>query len=73
MLTGSYAPGFRTRLYQKDLRIATEAIEAHGVAAPATALVTELVNELVASGGGDLDCAAVATVVFELSGLEKRQ
>jgi 2-hydroxy-3-oxopropionate reductase len=73
MLTGNYAPGFRTRLYQKDLRIATEAIEAHAVVAPATALVTGLVNRLVASGGGDLDCAAVATVVFELAGLEKRE
>jgi len=71
MLTGNYAPGFRTKLYQKDLRIANEAAAAHGVAIPATALVSQLVNALVASGGADLDYSAVGTVLFELAGLEK--
>jgi hypothetical protein len=28
-----------------------------------------LVNALVASGGGDLDYAALATVLFELAGI----
>src|SRR5262249_38002161 len=51
MLKGDYKPGFRTRLYQKDLRIANEAAMANGVAMPATAIVTQLVNALVASGG----------------------
>jgi 2-hydroxy-3-oxopropionate reductase len=69
MLTGNYAPGFRTRLYQKDLRIANEAAAAHGVAVPATALVTELVNALMAAGGGELDNAAIAKVIFERAGL----
>ena len=68
MLTGNYTPGFRTRLYQKDLRIAGEAAAAHGVAMPATAIVTQLVNALVASGGSELDYAALGTVLFQLSG-----
>jgi 2-hydroxy-3-oxopropionate reductase len=67
MLTGNYKPGFRARLYQKDLRLANETAAANAVAIPATALVTQLVNALVASGGADLDYAAVARVVFELS------
>lgn len=67
MLKRNYTPGFRTRLYQKDLRIANEAAAAHGVAMPATALVTQLVNALVASGGADLDYAALGTVLFELA------
>jgi 2-hydroxy-3-oxopropionate reductase len=71
MLKSNYVPGFRTRLYQKDLRIATETAAAHGVAIPATALVAQLVNALVASGGADLDYSAVGTVLFELAGLEK--
>jgi len=68
MLTGNYKPGFRTKLYQKDLRLANEAASANGVAMPATAIVTQLVNALVASGGGDLDYAALATVLFKLAG-----
>jgi 2-hydroxy-3-oxopropionate reductase len=69
MLTANYAPGFRTRLYQKDLRIANETALACAVALPATAVITQLVNALVASGGGDLDYAAFATVLFGLAGL----
>ena len=64
MLKGDYKPGFRTRLYQKDLRIANETAMANAVAMPATAIVTQLVNALVAAGGGDLDYAALGTVLF---------
>lgn len=71
MIKKNYVPGFRTRLYQKDLRLANELAAAHGVAAPATALVTQLVNALTASGGGELDYSALGTVLFELAGLKK--
>jgi 2-hydroxy-3-oxopropionate reductase len=67
MLTGNYKPGFRTKLYQKDLRLANEAAASNGVAMPGTAIVTQLVNALVASGGGDLDYAAIGTVLFDLA------
>jgi 2-hydroxy-3-oxopropionate reductase len=67
MLKGDYKPGFRTRLYQKDLRIANEAAMANAVAMPATAIVTQLVNALVAAGGADLDYAALGTVLFGLA------
>ena len=69
MLNANYKPGFRTKLYQKDLRLANEAASANGVAMPGTALVAQLVNALVASGGGDLDYAAMATVLFDLAGV----
>ena len=68
MLVDNYKPGFRARLYQKDMRLANEAAAANGVAMPATAIVTQLVNALVASGGADLDYAALGTVLFKLSG-----
>ncbi len=73
MLTANYAPGFGTRLYQKDLRIANETALASAVALPATAIITQLVNALVASGGGDLDYAAFATVLFGLAGVEEAE
>jgi 2-hydroxy-3-oxopropionate reductase len=68
MLIDNYKPGFRTKLYQKDLRLAGEAAAANGVAMPATAIVTQLVNALVAKGGADLDYAAIGTVLFGLTG-----
>src|SRR6187455_2331449 len=68
ILTGNYKPGFRARLYQKDLRLANEAAAANNVAMPGTAIVTQMVNALVAGGGGDLDYAALGTVLFGLAG-----
>jgi 2-hydroxy-3-oxopropionate reductase len=68
MLIDNYKPGFRARLYQKDLRIANEAAAANSVAMPTTAIVAQLVNALVAAGGADLDYAALATVLFRMSG-----
>ena len=59
ILTGNFAPGFRTSLYQKDLRIAEETAEALGVKTPATSVVADMVNEVVSSGGGDLDYSAI--------------
>ncbi|HET9270264.1 MAG TPA: NAD(P)-dependent oxidoreductase [Vicinamibacterales bacterium] len=59
ILAGNYVPGFRTRLYQKDLRIAHETAAVLGIPIPATTVVTELVNALVSRGGGDLDYSAV--------------
>jgi 2-hydroxy-3-oxopropionate reductase len=69
MLKNNYVPGFKTRLYQKDLRIASETAAGHAVAIPATAIVAQLVNALVASGGADLDYSALGTVLFEMAGL----
>jgi 2-hydroxy-3-oxopropionate reductase len=70
MLNDNYAPGFRARLYQKDLRIANETAASHAVAIPATALVTQLMNALAASGGADLDYSALGTVLFKLAGVD---
>ncbi len=67
MLTGDYKPGFFTRLYQKDLRLTSEAGLAGGVTMPVTSIVTQFVNSLCAAGGGELDCAAAAEVWFALS------
>jgi 2-hydroxy-3-oxopropionate reductase len=62
ILSGNFAPGFRTRLYQKDLRIAAETAAANGVAVPATTVVAEMVNAVVARGDGDLDYSAIGAI-----------
>ena len=63
MLTGNYVPGFRTRLYQKDLRIAHETASVLGVPTPATDVVAALVRALMERGDGDLDYSAVGTAL----------
>ena len=72
LIKGNFVPGFRTKLYQKDLRLANETASAQAVAIPATAIVTQLINALVASGGGDLDYSAMGTVLFGLAGLDDK-
>ena len=62
ILTGNFTPGFRARLYQKDLRIAEETAAAHGVAMPATTVVAEMVQALIGQGGGDLDYSAIGAI-----------
>jgi 2-hydroxy-3-oxopropionate reductase len=68
MLVDNYKPGFRARLYQKDMRLANETAAANGVSMPANAVVAQLLNALIASGGADLDYAALGTVLFSLAG-----
>lgn len=70
LIKKNFAPGFRTRLYQKDLRLATETAAAQGVVIPGTAVVSQLVNGLVAAGGADLDYSALGTILFDLADLD---
>ena len=63
ILTHQFTTGFRTRLYQKDLRIAQETGAALGARMPTATLVARLVDELVESGGADLDYSAVGKML----------
>ena len=63
ILTNQFTPGFRTRLYQKDLRIAQETGASLGASMPTAALVARLVDELVEAGGAELDYSAVGTML----------
>ena len=71
MLIDNYKPGFRAKLYQKDMRLANEAASANGVSMPANAVVAQLLNALIASGGADLDYAALGTVLFKMAGAQR--
>ena len=69
ILTGNYTPGFRAALYAKDYRIASATLAEHQVPAPVTAVVQQLVDALIASGRGEDDYSALATVLFDRAGL----
>ena len=71
ILNGNYKPGFRAKLYGKDYRVAAETLAAHQVPAPVSAEVHQLVTTLLASGKGDMDYSALATVIFSLAGLDR--
>jgi 2-hydroxy-3-oxopropionate reductase len=64
LLQSNYKPGFRAKLYQKDMRIAAETLAEHHAAAPVTTLVRGLVDALVDVGRGEEDYSAVATMLI---------
>jgi 2-hydroxy-3-oxopropionate reductase len=71
ILQSNYKPGFRATLYAKDMRIASETLAEFATPAPVSAAVQQLVMALVADGRGEDDYAAVATVLFNLAGLDR--
>ena len=70
ILNRNYKPGFRSILYAKDMRVAAETLAEYGTPAPEAAVVQQLVAQLVASGKGDIDYSALATVILEMAGVE---
>ena len=71
MLQHNYKPGFRARLYAKDMRIVSQTLAQFEVPAPASSVIQQLVTALVAAGRGDDDYAALGTVLFEMAGLPR--
>ena len=69
ILKGNYVPGFKTRLYHKDLGIVGQTIHELDVPAPVAALVQQYVSALMAAGLGDEDYSALAKAVFAAAGL----
>jgi 3-hydroxyisobutyrate dehydrogenase len=70
MIKNEYPLGFRVRLHRKDLALALEAARELGVFLPATALVEQIENGLIAQGYGDEDVSAVARVIRKSSDLD---
>ena len=70
ILSGNYTPGFRAALYQKDMAIVVETARAFGVPMPVSSAVQQLVDAMIAAGRGDKDLSALATVLFDLAGLD---
>jgi 2-hydroxy-3-oxopropionate reductase len=71
ILNGNYVPGFRTTLFAKDLGIAADTLAEYQTPAPVAAVVHQLVSALMAAGRGDADYSALATVLFDLAGLDR--
>lgn len=70
MLQRKYQPGFRVELHLKDLGIVDEFARSSGVSLPFTALATQMLRAVEASGGAMLDHCAIIEAVRGLSRLE---
>jgi 2-hydroxy-3-oxopropionate reductase len=62
MIEKNYSPGFKIRLYRKDLRIAQETAALSGLKLPGTSLLAAEMDSLLASGDGDLDFSALIKI-----------
>jgi 2-hydroxy-3-oxopropionate reductase len=71
ILNSNYVPGFRTRLFAKDLGIAADTLAEYQTPAPVAAVVQQLLTALMAAGHADTDYSALATVLFDLAGLDR--
>jgi len=70
ILKGNYVPGFKTKLYHKDLGIVMQTVHELAVPAPVAALVQQYVSAMMAAGRGEDDYSALATAVFDAAGLD---
>jgi len=65
MLDSNFEPGFKARLHQKDLRIVCETAAEMGLSLVGTEMVSEYIDVLVDGGQGELDSAALVTVLAQ--------
>ena len=66
-LEHDFDPGFRVELHHKDLGVALAAGKEYRVALPVTALVSQMLEALLAKGRGDRDHSAILTLVEDLA------
>lgn len=63
MIDDNYVPGFKAKLHQKDMGIVADTAQALGITLDSTAHVSQLIAQLVAEGGGELDSSAIARLI----------
>lgn len=69
MITGNWKPGFKAKFFKKDLGIAMNTLAEHGVPAPTSAVVQQLVQAQIAAGEGEEDYSGLAKAIFKLANL----
>lgn len=70
MLQRNFEPGFKLKLHRKDMAIVLNTARELGVALPVSAIVTELMNALMATAGGEVDHSALVTVFEKLANVD---
>jgi 2-hydroxy-3-oxopropionate reductase len=70
ILKGNFKPGFKTKLFAKDLKIASATLGEYQVAAPVLAVAQQEINARMAAGAAEEDYSGMAKVVLELARLD---
>jgi 2-hydroxy-3-oxopropionate reductase len=73
MLDGAFEPGFRSALMAKDGRIVVKAAGRLGAPIPAFRAVAERLEAMLPAGRGDLDYAALVTLLEDEAGVDVRR
>ena len=69
MITGNWKPGFKAKLFKKDLGIAMNTLAENGVPAVTSSVVQQLVNAQIAAGEGEEDYSGIAKAIFKMASL----
>ncbi len=72
MLNGTFNPGFRIRLHQKDLNLALIAAKDLNLSLPNTAIAQQMFASCAAHDGADLDHSALILAIEGLAGFSIR-
>jgi 2-hydroxy-3-oxopropionate reductase len=59
MINGTFTPGFKIKLHQKDLNLALSSAKSLDLSLPNTAVVQQLLSSCIAHGGAELDHSAL--------------
>jgi 2-hydroxy-3-oxopropionate reductase len=67
MINGTFNPGFKIKLHQKDLNLALASAKALDLSLPNTAIAQQMLSSCSAHGGGDLDHSALIMAIEGLA------
>ena len=67
MINGTFNPGFKIKLHQKDLNLALSSAKALSVSLPSTAIAQQMFSACIAHGGAELDHSALITATEGLA------
>ncbi len=70
ILKGNYKPGFKTKLFAKDLKIAASTLVDNHVPAPVVAVAQQEISARMAAGAGEEDYSGMAKVILDLARLD---
>ena len=70
ILKRNFKPGFKTKLFAKDLKIASATLGEYQVAGPILAVAQQEINARMAAGAAEEDYSGMAKVVLELARLD---
>jgi 2-hydroxy-3-oxopropionate reductase len=73
MLNGTFNPGFRIKLHQKDLNLALTAAKELNMSLPNTAIAQQMFSSCAAHGGAELDHSALVLAIEGLAGFSMRE